>query len=284
MVKKTVYFIVFISVFILSSCDAFEDFTIEKEEKVPLVVEGILIPDIQPTICLSELSDLGDIQDTAYIPVTNAKVRLYHKGQKYNLILTDAQSGTFSYVDNSLNIVAGESYSLEIDYLDRTVSAETIVPYAVSDISLIVEPASERNANDILNISWEAKDDSYFYLFLESDTNNVSEPIFYYSEYPFAENNYLINASNLYEGDTYYLLIYSLSHDYAQYYFRYDPLNSNYVYESNVNDAYGIFTGLNINHISFVYQKDLNIKLTPKALPDFLLRKKLSLNFNALIK
>ncbi len=270
---KTLYNILIFVIFVgFTACEALEDFSeTTPEEKVPIVVEGILMPQFEPVVWLSELSGTSDVADTNYVPVNNAQVTLYYNGKAYKLSLYDAEWGEYSYQGDDLKIIAGDNYSLEVEYLDRTVSAETDIPYPVKNISVKENTVSTRDSsNSELYISWESSDDSYFYLTFEGDTSNVSELACYYSEYPFAETNFTIDASGLYEGDTYYIIIYSLQQNYAQYYFGYDPLNSNYNYESNISDGYGIFTGLNVNYISFQYQKDLNIKLQAQRAPEYL--------------
>ncbi|MCF6243120.1 MAG: DUF4249 domain-containing protein [Bacteroidales bacterium] len=269
MIKKIIYIIGLLWLIYLSACSKLDDFNEKAPEKVPIVVEGILLPEAPPVVWLSELSDTGNIEDTTYIPVNNAKVTLYHDGTPYNLTLFDNEWGEYSYDGKDLDIVPGDTYSLEVNYLEQLVTAETKIPYAVKNISAVVEPSNRGDTVSVLNISWESVDESYFYLFLEGDTLNTSSSYCRYSEYPFANTFYTVDTTGLIEGDTYYIIVYSLSPIYAQYYFGYDPLNSNYSYESNIFDAYGIFTGLNVNYISFVYQKDLNVKLNTQNTPNF---------------
>jgi len=257
MMKKTIYIIGIISWMILSSCNALDDFNETAMMKVPIVVEGILMPDMQPVVWISKLSETENINDTSYIPVNNAKVTLYYNDKPYELSLYDSEWGEYCYSDTDLIIREGEYYYLEVEYEDRIVSSETSIPYAVRNISVSVEQASTQDSSYILNVKWDTIDDSYFYFFLGGDITNTNESPCFYSEYPFAENSYSINADSLTEGNTYYVYIYSLTRNYAQYYFGYDPLNSNYVYESNIEDAYGIFTGLSISGISLFTAKIL---------------------------
>ena len=270
---KTLYNILIIVLFAgFTACEALEDFSeTASEEKVPIVVEGILMPQSEPVVLLSELSETSIVADTNYIPVNNAKVTLYYKGKAYKLSLNDTKKGKYSYQGDDLKIIAGNNYSLEVEYFDRTVSAETDIPYPVKNISVKESFFSSRDSSSkVLNITWKSSDDSYFYLTFESDTSNISKPVYYYSEYPFAELNFTIDASGLFEGDTYHIIIYSLQQNYAQYYFGYDPLNSNYNYESNIENGYGIFTGLNVNYVSFQYRKNLDIKLQTQKVPEYL--------------
>ncbi len=269
MIKKNIYIIGVLWLMYLSACSKLDDFTEKAPEKVPIVVEGILMPEFPPAVWLSELSDTGNIDDTTFIPVNNAKVTLFYNGKAYNLSLYDSEWGEYSYQGDDLKIVAGDSYYLEVNYMDRLITAETSIPYQVKNISVLVEPTSQSDSA-VLNISWESVDDSYFYLFLEGDTANVSGSYCKYSEYPFASTAFTLDTSGLNVGDTYYIIIYSLTNNYAQYYFGYDPLNNNYSYESNILDAYGIFTGLNVNYLSFEYQKDLNIKLQTQIAPSYI--------------
>ncbi len=262
MIKKTIYIIGLLWLVFITACNKLDEFSETAPEKVPIVVEGILLPEAPPAVWLSELSDTGAIEDTTYIPVNNAKVTLYHEGNSYNLTLFDTEWGEYTYEGNDLKIVPGDTYSLEVNYMDNLISAETKIPYAVKNISAVVESSNRGDTVSVLNISWESVDESYFYLFLEGDT---SSSYCKYSEYPFADTSYTIDTTGLIEGDTYYIIVYSLSPIYAQYYFGYDPLNNNYSYDSNIIDAYGIFTGLNANYISFEYRKDLNIKLQTQS-------------------
>ncbi len=268
MIKKTIYIIGLLWLFFITACNKLDEFSETAPEKVPIVVEGILLPEAPPVVWLSELSDTGDIEDTTYIPVNNAKVTLYHEGTPYNLTLFDNEWGEYSYEGKDLKIVSGDTYSIEVNYSEKLITAETKIPYAVKNISAVVEPSGRGDTVSVLNISWESVDDSYFYLFLEGDT---SSSYCTYSEYPFANTSYTIDTAGLIEGNTYYIIVYSLSPIYAQYYFGYDPLNSNYSYDTNVIDAYGIFTGMNVNFMSFEYRKDLDIKLQTQSVPNSIL-------------
>lgn len=253
-----------------TACDKLDEFSETAPEKVPIVVEGILLSELPPVVWLSEFSETEDIEDTTYVPVNNAKVTLYHEGTSYNLSLFDNKWGEYSYEGTDLKLIPGDTYSLEVNYMDKLITAETKIPYAVKNISAVVAPANKGDSVAVLNISWESVDESYFYLFLEGDTTNTSAYC-KYSEYPFANTSSTMDTTGLIEGDTYYIIVYSLSADYAQYYFGYDPLNSNYTYDSNIKDAYGIFTGLNLNYIRFQYQKDLNIKSDKQSAPGTLI-------------
>jgi len=221
-----------------------------------IVVSGILVPGEKPVISISELSELND---SIQSPVSNAFVSIYFDNQRYNLELSNENLGEYIYNGIDLEIFAGETYSLEIEYHENILSAQTTIPYPVEDVELgVFTDNIDSLGNGVTNyidVNWNNHDNSYFYTTLECDNLNIDfgYDCNYYCSwlFPFFEKYQYIHTENLVPENYYMLIIYSMTEEYAHYYGSHD-----FGYSGNIENGYGIFTGINSKSISFQYFAD----------------------------
>ena len=153
---------------------------------------------------------------------------------------------------------------LEVKIHDSILFSETIIPYAPKNIKLTLKNVKGINnlqkTSKYINVQWHSDKSYYFYTILTCDTinteyENYCDSIFN-DELPYAEKQHDINASDLINGNTYTIMIYSMTEEYASYFFNSDSFGSIDEYSGNINNAYGIFTGLNSNSVTFIYLTD----------------------------
>lgn len=250
MMKKTKYILIF-AAGLMYSCQV--EFSVN-EDISQVVVDGVFSPQEAPVIVLNQL---GDIDGVNQVPVTDANVAVYSDDKLYHFTLGDGDQGAYIYNGNDLEIAAGNKYQLEINYMGNVLFAEATIPYPVKDIELKIFTDSEDSLGygvlKYIGVSWNSLDNSYFYTTLECDSLSSDDcNCFCSPNLPFFECNLYIGTEELVSGNYYKLIIYSMTEEYAEYYYG----SPDYGYTGNIENGYGIFTGINLKSISFQYLTD----------------------------
>lgn len=244
-------YILIITIGILYSCSKMD---YAGEDISQLVVDGVFSPQATPVI---KLNLLGDTDAVNQIPVTDANVHVFSGDKVYDFDLTDAAQGTYGYKGSDFDVVAGRKYKLEIEYGGIVLYAEAVIPYPVKNLEL--EVFTDRldslgfGVQKYICTNWGSSDNSFFYATLECDSlNDNACDFFYSSNLPFPEKYQYISTEGLIPGYYYKMIVYSMTEEYAQYY--YGLPNSGDV--GNIENAYGIFTGINSKSTVFQYLSD----------------------------
>jgi hypothetical protein len=213
-----------------------------------VVVDGVFLPQEVPVIILNSL---GDIDGVNQVPVTDARVAVYSDDKLYNFSLAEGNQGAYIYSGNDLEIIAGKNYQLEINYKGNVLFAEATIPYPVKDVELNVLTDRQDTLAGYIDVSWNSSDNSYFYTTLGCDSLLSGNDCSYFCSpnFPFSECNLFLDTKELVEGNYYKLTIYSMTEEYAQYCYG----SPDYGYTGNIENGYGIFTGINLKSISFQY-------------------------------
>jgi len=257
MISKIKYVVlIFLWVFVYACSADYDEAYIDSQ----IVVDGVLFPDEKPVI---RLVQLADINDNVQLPVVDAIVSIYSNNQKYNLELSDKNIGEYSYEGTDLQISTGNYYSLEIEYFGNMIFAETIIPYPPENIELELYEYEDSLLVDtvsFINIEWDHSGDAYFYTILHCDSlNPLADNYCYYhinDEFPCYENYQFIDTAGLINENVYTVTVFSMTEEYAMYYYSYEPAGSDFGYSGNVENAYGIFTGLSSTSVVFQYFTD----------------------------
>jgi len=249
MIKKIKYTLMFLFI-LLYACQEMD----YSEDISQVVVDGVFSPQEVPVIILNQL---GDIDGVNQVPVTDAHVAVYSDDKMYNFSLADGNQGAYIYSGNDLEITAGNKYQLEINYMGNVLFSEATIPYPVKDVELKVLTDSEDSLGygvlKFISVNWKSLDNSYFYTTLECDSLSDNDCNYFCSpDFPFFERSLYLDTEELVAGKYYKLIIYSMTEEYAQYYYG----SSDYGYTGNIENGYGIFTGINLKSISFQYLTD----------------------------
>lgn len=259
--KKLKYQILIFIVALISACRGLSEFDeIDYPGDMQIVVECVLVPGEKPAIRLSELSDF---YDTIQKPVSDASVSIYDNEKKYSLDIINENLGEYAYNGVGLEIFAGETYNLEVEYHGNILYAETIIPYPPENIKLdlvtdeYTDSLLDYTFYNYLELSWDSLDYNYYYIAIECDSLNPFADnycnYFFNDTYPVQYSHQFFDATGLIPENTYKLNIYSMTEDYAQYYYGYELVGSDFGYSGNIENAYGIFTGISLESITFQY-------------------------------
>ncbi|MDR9414806.1 MAG: DUF4249 family protein [Gracilimonas sp.] len=258
---------------VFTQCDQLTEPT--GEEKIP-VVEGYLYSN-QTThqVQLSLMIPLTST-DTIPEPINDAEVVLIHNDATYPFSLAPGDSGLYQYTEDDLIIQEGETYALEIQTNNRTLSSETVVPPAPENVSIsddVVSIDSEQPFIEIVQnlpepeITWNNPEERYFYIVVEN-LENQPEPIISNENAPgfngglFAGNvsfrttptnddSYTINLRGGFYG-LHKATIYSVNRDYVNLYEEREQ-DSRQLNEppTNIKNGLGIFTSFSSDSIFF---------------------------------
>ncbi len=261
MISKIRYIVLIFQLALMYACAS--DFDEVYFGSAQIVVDGVLIPGEQPVIRLSELNDLND---TTQIPVFDAIVSIYFHDQRYDLDLTNESLGEYTFNGSGLEVLAGEIYILEIEYYDNFLYAETNIPYPPENVELelvtdeYVDSLGVAITYNYIDVWWGNQPESFYYAYLNCDSlNPLAEnycDLFFNSDYPFWGNYYSFDATGLIPENIYDITIYSMTEDYVQYYYPYGSVGSESGYLGNIENGYGIFTGICATNITFQYFTD----------------------------
>lgn len=240
-----------------------------------IVVEGYLyagqnVKDIK----LSALIPFG--ADSTTIPDWDlVEVEITHQGQVFVLSQQTPGSNLFDDASESLEIRAGETYSLEIRYQDEVLTSIATVPSKPINLNLS-ETVMERTQIDFsqgpgglggglempdpIEISWDNYDAAYYFLLVENIESNP-DPILLNT--PFERNFRFINEPTQSAIDivqpqrieffgTHQVVLFRVDEAYTNLYQNREQdsrsLNEPY---SNIENGLGIFTAVNSDTLYF---------------------------------
>jgi hypothetical protein len=211
--------------------------------------------------------------DTIDAPaISDAQIFLIKNGQQYDLISTPDKAGYYYYPENDLHVDVGDNFRIVIDYDEKFVSAETIVPEAPNGLSIsdsvleiidIFELGTfDRSIMDsaIVEVSWENQEGDLFFIVLDNVEKN---PIEIESRFPSFPNRFIsqpINRDSFplnFRIVTHYgkhrLKLYRINPEYADLYESRDQ-DSRDLNEplTNIENGLGIFCAFNCDSVFFM--------------------------------
>jgi len=250
----------------ISSCDD-ERTTLSDINGV--VVEAYLNADRPLThFRLTQLIPLGSTDtlttiDDAFISISN-------NGNTYELL----NVGDGFYENTDLIIQSDETYELSLEYFDTEITATTYVPsklegLTISDTEIFRTEIAD--FSDLQNqtipepteVSWDNLVDSYYFVSIKNLENEPKPINTLFEEFGFefpelvtppeVTTNYFINQfGDITHFGDYEVVVFKVNPEYAELY-QSDDLNTNSLSEAatNIENGYGIFTGINSDTISF---------------------------------
>lgn len=270
--KNKLIFLSIFSLFFLSACD--EEITLETIDELTIqaflqagqTVDTVKIGKVIPLDVLEATDAPDDLQ-----PIIKNEA-----GEIFPLEFT-GETGIYRNAD--LLIETDQVYSLELSYNNKLITAETYIPFAAQDLTLsenLIERAKIESFEDLQNqevpdpieVTWEGEVGAYYFVNvknIEADPEPINElftpgqnqqrPDFL-SE-PSTNNFYTINSFiDLTHFGKYEVIVFTVNPEYvALYEDNTDGTGSLNEIRTNVQNGYGIFTGINQVTLTFEVKK-----------------------------
>jgi len=128
-----------------------------------------------------------DSEESDPPPINDAFVNLIKDGKRFELVPSPGDSGFYHYEGTDLTIETFDEFSIEVEYLEKTATARTIVPEApvgvqISSSTMVIPDFSNRasliawrqSENREIIVTWENDDDDFYFVTLE---NVESDPV-----------------------------------------------------------------------------------------------------------
>jgi len=196
-------------------------------------------------------------------------------GEEFTLNFT-GEEGVYGNPD--LIIKAGKSYTLEVEFNGKIVSAETFAPspptdLTISDSEVIMakitsfQDLQNQTMPDPIEINWEAEEGAYYFVQVKNieDEPEIVNDLFASSNFkrpdfltePSINNFYTINTfRDITHFGTYEVIIYRVNPEYVTLY-EDNSSGSEGITEirTNVQNGFGIFTAVNSKKVVFEVKK-----------------------------
>jgi len=223
-------------------------------------------------IYLTSLLTYGG-EDSVYQTVSDADVAIIHADVRFELTPSDS-AGYYHYEGNGLQINVGETYSIEINYYDKTAYGTTIVPepptgITISDTAIYIDE-SEFQSNPPeymqeigeIEITWDEGDGDYFYVLVENieeDPENIDDNMpddfnpFRFVSRPVQFNSYiLMPMMTIQQYGKHRVRVFRVNREYADLYesMQQDSRNLNEPL-TNIENGLGVFTAFSCDSIFF---------------------------------
>ncbi|MBN1233147.1 MAG: DUF4249 family protein [Candidatus Coatesbacteria bacterium] len=164
MKKKKIFFVILLSFVLLNCFD---------EEYVPqLIVRGYFYPEQQITnIRLSESVDIGQKYDSLAVAISDAKIYITTKDNKFMLEESETRKGSYT---SPIKPLPGETYNIEIFAKDFHATGQTLIP---SQIQITKAPSDTISIEEPIPLEWSACDSCYGYMLTVICRDEIKIPI-----------------------------------------------------------------------------------------------------------
>lgn len=176
---KNISILAVIIIAVFSSCE--KEILQQSEPEELIVVEAYLYEgESIDDIYLASLLLYGG-EDTIVQTISDAEIEIIHNNNRYSLVSSDS-AGHYHYPGTDLEVLECENYRIEIDYFNKTTTAETTVPYPPSGVTISDEMIyiDQDNLKEYwlnltqIEINWDESGNDYFYVLIE---NIEDEPV-----------------------------------------------------------------------------------------------------------
>jgi len=238
---------------------------------------------VKDVILMSTLA-LDDESEVA-VPIDSAEVILSRGSEQFTLVPdysydtteTDTTFGlTYYYPGDDLIVAKGDTFKLQVNYMEQQLTAEAVVPAKPDSFSSTVDtlwvPKFNRNIDyvrwifadsNIVHLNWDNPEDQYHYLLMdnvETDPEQLERnlpPRFRrFISQPFVDSTYTMLASTITHLGRHNIVLFHVQTDYVLLYQSsgQDSRDLNEPY-SNINGGLGMFTAFNSDTTSLVLAK-----------------------------
>jgi Domain of unknown function (DUF4249) len=271
MIKRIFILSMVSAALILAGCEENSPLLPEAEQ---VVVQAYLyanepVTDIRLTTTYAITSE-----DTAGAPINDAVVSLEKNGQIYRLVSTPGDSGYYHYAGNDLEVNIGDKFEIFVEYNDKAVTGETIIPPPPKNIAL----STDRFVIDTSNIggffndtssvavTWEQESENDYYFVVVKNTEATLEYIDErfggrfnrfgsFRSAPIQDNEYLIRRFDLTYKGKHEVRVYRVNQEYADLY-EFGLQDSRNLNEpkTNIKNGLGVFAGFSSVVTSFTVE------------------------------
>jgi hypothetical protein len=248
-----------------------------------LVLEGYLFQgEVVDSIHITKTVSFESI-DTVYPPVSDAQVVITWNNKSFTL--QSIGKGYYNCNDNNLKVNVGDTYGLAVNYNGTTATSSTVIPSIptginLSDNVLYVDTIFSFNQfggnmslGNNLEISWNNKKNSYYYIVIESMDPNAADirigngnfpnggfagpgRIFRFRSQPFRGSIYTISSRSMAKYGKHKAKIYKVNQEYADLYNNRQQDSRNLSEPiTNIVNGLGIFTGFSYAEVTFTVSK-----------------------------
>lgn len=270
--KNSIPYLILSIAFFLSSCE--DEASLNTIDE--LAIEAYLHAGrTMDTIKISKVIPL-DIEEVEAIPENLLPQIAEKEGSIFNLYFLDAEG---AYGNPELNIKEGKTYSFEVEYNGKIISAETYIPSAPAALTLsdsVVFRNKIIDFTDLLNqgipdpveINWTGEEGAFYFVSVKNieDNPEVINEVFESEEAPdfsafqtepSTATTYALNA---FQDITHYgwheVTVFRVNPEYVVL-FEDNTSGSGNINQitTNVKNGFGIFTGINSSTVLFEVKK-----------------------------
>ena len=203
--------------------------------------------------------------------IENAYIKLIKNDIEYNLSHDNSNKGSYIYNGNDLIINNGDKFEIIMEYDNKIINAQTIVPSVVENVKLNKTEISISPITDIyklkeleklsLEVSWDNNHNEYYFVTINNISNNPENIIklnqgnlnnFSLTTIPTNTNKQVFTLNKLNQYGTYKIKVYKINDEYLKLYntLEQNSKNLNEPY-TNINGGYGIFTAFSFKELDF---------------------------------
>ncbi len=209
-------------------------------------------------------------------PVNDAEVSLLKLGSRYDLFLSEGDSGYYHYDGDDLTIEAGDTFDLEIAWAGKILTGTTVVPPkppgAELSVDTMVVPVIESRQDFIdwiraddnrTTITWENEDRNYYYITFDNvEEEPESIELQLPSRFrriitePFRSSSYTLSSAAITHYGDHELVLYRVNEEYVMLYETsgQDSRDLNEPF-SNIDGGLGVFAAFNSDTLKFTVTK-----------------------------
>jgi hypothetical protein len=266
----TKYYIILFLGLTLFSCE--KEILQQSESENQIVVEAYLYSgEVIDDVNITEMLPY-DGEDTVYTSISDAEITLYHNYMAYPLMSSDS-AGWYHYPGDDLEIIVGDSYTLQFDYSGKQISSETIVPEAPTGLTISQtevyineddyqdNPFAFMESIPQIELNWDESEGDYFFVLVENieedpvdiDLGIISERMenFRFVSRPVPLNSYILMPMLIIQQyGTHLIRVFRVNQEYADLYesMEQDSRNLNEPL-TNIENGLGVFTAFSCDSI-----------------------------------
>ena len=270
---------------IVSGCSEGTPLESERDRMVVMayLYAGERVDDVRVTSTLAL-----DADTTAAPPINDAAVAIIKDNLRYDLVLSEGDSGYYHYDGTDLDVNAGEAFSIEVDYLGRAATGETTVPDAPVGVAIdgdtmevaVFDPATftpgtrpEFN-DEALHVTWNNDNAALHYVVVDNvDTAAVEietgmvfpgggpgggdrQPFRFISQ-PTRRDSFVVTSRSLTHTGIHRVRVFRVNQEYADLYEgrQQDSRDLNEP-ATNIHDGLGVFTAFNSDSVFFYLKEE----------------------------
>jgi Domain of unknown function (DUF4249) len=146
--------------------------------KSTIIIQGYLYAGMPVSEILIQKMNIGSLETAS--DIDNVSAQIIHNNISYQLQAMPNKSGYYYCVDTTLQVISGETYTIEVEHGEKIVHASTTVPPPITTLVLdanIIELSNGNNSYNSINLAWQTPENYNATLFLLNATELANSPI-----------------------------------------------------------------------------------------------------------